>query len=541
MSLQSIKTKQKKLLPIFIFTFFFLIYIGTSGGHGDPYDGLSYFLISENFVLNGSPSINVNSPSADELGFDVKQYFDIKSSLQAWSIYHSKAPDEVPEKFGTFRDEYKKTLDEENFFGPANLVLPVIGSSLYFTGMALNVSPIVTYFLFLNSIILAISCVVMFLIGKELFSEKIGFVLSIIFGVTSFIWPYITSGYARPLAILFLILFIYVMIRQRNQKNFAFSLLAGVFVGLSVLTHYNFGIFLPALLGFGIYEFRKNPKHMVLFLIPIISIVSLIGYINYEIRDDPINFGYLYFSQTDPEENPFHLLEGINGLLFSPGKTIFLYFPLTILYPFGMYYLFKKNKSFTIFLLILSAIIFLYQATSSQWYSNAGWGPHRYLLPLIPLLTIPIGSLIMNFSKYPIWKWGIIFFSGVGFIVNFIGNLVWVQYAYAYGWGPEGLWKVNDPDKIFTWDPYHSVFLQSIKVLSVDWISTLPTNPPNLDYFRVGLNGCTYDLFLFCEYGIIPIIIISGLLIVNFIIIMKLLNIKYQNRNFKTLSDNINN
>jgi len=307
------RNKKKAFLPLLIFSFFLLIYIVTGGGHGDPYDGLSFFLISENFVLNGSPSINVNSPSADELGFDVEKYFSIKSSLQAWSIYHSKAPDEVPKKFDTFREEYVQKLDQENFFGPAYLVLPVIGSSLYFTGMTLNVSPIVTYFLFLNSIILAISCVVMFFIGKELFSEKIGFVLSIIFGVTSFIWPYITSGYARPLAILFLILFIYVMLRQRNQKNFAFSLLAGVFVGLSVLTHYHFGIFLPVLLGYGIYEYRKNPKHMVLFLIPIISIVGLIGIINYEIRGDPTNFGFLSFSQTDPERNPFHLLEGIYG------------------------------------------------------------------------------------------------------------------------------------------------------------------------------------------------------------------------------------
>lgn len=530
--------KEKRLLPLFIFSFFFLIYLASSGAHGDPYDGLSYFLMTENFVLNGTPSININSPSADELGFDINEYIRTQSSVAAWSQWEFQrlqiAPDLTFEEyrsvypFSEYRDAYVEKIDRENFLPSSNyLVLPILAAPLYAIATVLNLSTIHFVFLFLNSTIIATSAVVMFYLGKEIFkSERIGFVLSLIFGITSYIWPYTTSMFARPLGILFLMISIYLILHQKNRKGIVVPFLAGFSIALSSLSHPHFLMLLPAVFVFGIYEFRKDKRHLMMFVSAVLILLLILGYLNYTVRDSFFQYvGFVDYPQFEQiaKGNFLEMFEGVYGFLFSPGRSIFLYFPLALVFPFGMYYLYKKDKGLSILLISLILITYLYVATSYWWYWNPYWGPHRFLLPLIPLITISLGSLISKFSTAARWKWSIVSLSIVGFFVNLMGNLVWVQYAFSFAWGPEGLWKVEDKDLVFAWNPYFSPFIQTFKVLSADWVASLPTNPASMDYFRVGLNGCSYDVYLFCEYGIIPIILLGiSIAVIAFLILRNL-------------------
>ena len=128
---------QKKFLPFLLFTFFFLIFLITSGGHLDPYDGVASFLISENLALTGSPSINfqTNAQSAEDLGFDLSNYLEMRSKL----LYHEKFVSESLESENYTLKNYftDQRIDErfleknENFFGPSYLPLPIIGSGFY--------------------------------------------------------------------------------------------------------------------------------------------------------------------------------------------------------------------------------------------------------------------------------------------------------------------------------------------------------------------------------------------------------------------------
>ena len=524
----SLRFKQK-LLPLLIFSFFLLVFLATNGGHFDPYDGPSFFLITENFVLNGSPSISVNSPSADNMGFNVQEYVQIKAQIQAWSIWMNEKPpdltlDEYTEKrpFREVRDTFLENLDRENYFGPAYLVLPIIASPLYAIALSLNLSPISFVSLFLNSIIIATSAVVIFYLGKVVFkSEKIGFVLSLIFGVTSFIWPYTTSMFARPLAILFLILAIYFLLRYKQKSTLVIPFLVGVCIGLSSITHMQFLMLIPPITIFGIFQYRKNKKHLFFFIVALLVMLSVEGYRNYEIHGSPFDLGYMKIPQGQHLEqgNVNNLFEGVYGSLFSPGYSFFIYFPITLMFPFGLYYLFKQNKSFALLLLSMTLIIFLQQATHEYWNSNPYWGPHRYFTPIIPFIVISLGSLLSKFSSLK-FRFSVVLLSSIGFIVNLLGNLVWVQYAYAYGWGPGGLWKIEDKADVFTWDPNFSLVMQTIKVLSENWVASLPINPEPINYFRAGLNGCSYDLYIYCEYGLFPIILLGiGICGLGFVII----------------------
>ena len=202
MELQSIYQK-KSNLPILIFVFFFLINISASGGHTDPYDGIITFLVSENFAINGLLSLNQDSPSAENLGIDLEKYIKFKAWNLGVAKYYEEfgthdpigdnmeglVPDRIP-----WVTNYMNNIDTTNFYGPTYLVFPVIISPLYVIGDAIG-APIINFVsLFANSIIIALLSTMIFLISTKIFeSEKIGFVLAIIFGVTSFMWPYITT------------------------------------------------------------------------------------------------------------------------------------------------------------------------------------------------------------------------------------------------------------------------------------------------------------------------------------------------------------
>jgi hypothetical protein len=510
--------KRNFSIPILIFTFFFLIYISSSGAHPDPYDGISFFLIGENFALNGTPTMNINSPSADTLGFDISEYIRIKASLEAWPQWKIHAPEM---RFGDYRDIYLESVNRESYFSNAYVVLPFLIAPLYLVATTLNFSPITFVSLLFNPIILSITCVVIFLFGKKLYgSEKIGFTLALIFGVTSFMWPYITTLFANIIGILFLVSSIYLIIREKTNPTLFNSFFAGLFIGLSFLSNLQFATVFPAVAIYGLIKFRKNKRSLLLFLIAISITLLIQAELNMIRTGSPFEIGYMEFEQPGliEENNFFSMFEGMYGFLLSPGNSIFLYFPIAILYPIGLYYLSKYDKSLAILFIVITLIIYLLIATETSWNKNPYWGAHRYLLPIIPLITLSVGSLIVKFSNFPRWRWGIVLLSVGGFFSNLLGNLVWVQYAFSYGWGPEGIWKIEDKSSIFTWNPFHSPIVQSIKVLLTDWTSTI-VNPVD-GYMKVGLYGCSYDVFFYCKFGIFPIILLGiGISIVGYILL----------------------
>ena len=535
--MQKIFQQKKSFLPLFLFIFFFSAFLVTSGGHGDPFDGPSYFIITEGIAERGTPTMDVNSPAADKMGFDIEQYIEIRTSLQAYQYWYTESHALSPEMtiselitnypFGTYLKDYRTTVDQEYFYGPGYLLLPILATPIYVVADFFNVSVIDSVFLLFNTLVLTFTCIILYFISRNLFSsERIAVSTAIIFGLTSFIWPYITSLYSNPLALMFMVFSIYLILLQKNKISIVLPLLTSASIGAMILAHPQFIMFAPFIFIYSLFELRKKKRNLIFFIIGILLMSSLQAYINYDRYGDPLNFlGWQNAPEHDTSEP--RSIEGLYGFLFSSGKSLFLYFPLAILIPFGFYYLFQKNKSLTILLGTIFLLNYFFTAIHPAWYGISYWGPHRHFLPLVPIIAICMGSLIARFSSSIRWKIGIVSLGISGFIVNLLGNLVWIQYAYAYGWGPEGLWKIEDKDFVFTWNPYHSPVFQTIKVLQSDWVSTLPINPERLDYFRIGLNGCTYDLFLYCEFGLLPILVLCSIIAISGYIILKiLLNLK---------------
>ena len=91
-------------------------------------------------------------------------------------------------------------------------------------------------------------------------------------------------------------------------------------------------------------------------------------------------------------------LVGFFGILFSPGKSLFLFNPLTL---FGclafMLFLRQQRKTAFLFGWLIVSHLLLFSSWWS-WQGGMGWGP-RLMLVVLPYLILPIGFLLREYQQ----------------------------------------------------------------------------------------------------------------------------------------------
>ena len=85
-----------------------------------------------------------------------------------------------------------------------------------------------------------------------------------------------------------------------------------------------------------------------------------------------------------PAEPMGDLLQGLDGLVLSTGKSIFLYAPLLLLAPPSLVWLWRTHRAEAQLVLAVSAAVLLAAAQLDDWHGDPTWGPRR-ALPLVPL------------------------------------------------------------------------------------------------------------------------------------------------------------
>ncbi|MGZ3440785.1 MAG: hypothetical protein ACXVDD_14780, partial [Polyangia bacterium] len=71
------------------------------------------------------------------------------------------------------------------------------------------------------------------------------------------------------------------------------------------------------------------------------------------------------------------LLQGLDGLLLSTGKSIFLYAPLLMLAPPSLVWLWRTHRARAQLVLAVSAGVLLAAAQLDDWHGDPTWGPRR--------------------------------------------------------------------------------------------------------------------------------------------------------------------
>jgi hypothetical protein len=525
-------------LVLLIFVFFFSICTISSGGHLDWWDGTEAFLVTESMALKNTAKLDPFVPSVQELGFYINYTVYANQALQG----------------GNNTDP--RTTPLEPVYTVRSLLLSALAVPFYFLSLVIGVSPIVTVGLLANSLFISLTSVVIFCISVEVHrSKRIGFLLSLIFSVCSFIWPYNTTFWVQPLQALTLALAAFFIIKiqhynmsfichytvlGKDRKRFYFGALASFFLGLSVFAHPTSLIFVPAFLIYSFFSVMRYDKKNFIFFVAILSIVLFfVGLVNYARFGSFMEFGYGYFSSLVTHNG----WRGLIGLLVSPGVGLVFYFPLAILLPLGAKYMYKENRALFFLCTYIIVANWIYVGTLSfgsepiAWSGGVAWGP-RYLIPILPFIMIILGNIFFHLNR-KVLKLFVIGLCAAGFYVNLTGILIWFQYGLVYGWDRGGLGNYPNSLEIMAWSPLYSPIVLHTKALMTNYVSQIdPTQYINTSWYwtAYGNAPCSYDLYVYCKHGIVPVsVILLGIIVIAAIIVKRLAVSAYSIKRYKRL------
>jgi hypothetical protein len=513
-----IHSSEKKLV-LLVFGFFILINIASSGGHLDWWDGTEAFLVTESMALKHTAKLDPFVPSVKELNFNV-----------SYTVHASFAGQK-----GNNPSSNSQNITLEPVYIVRSLLLSAAAVPFYYAALVFSISPVEMIGLHVNSLFISLTAVVIFCISTEILrSRKIAFVLSLIYCVCSFVWPYNTSFWAQPLQGLLLASSTYFLllirhqshsflcsytISRRKRSGFFLAGLAGLFLGLSVFAHPTSLIFIPAFLVYSFFSAMRRQKRSFIIFLSILGVVLLfVGLINYARFGSVIEFGYGYFSSMSAHDG----WRGLIGLLISPGAGLIFYFPLSILLPLGAKYMLKENKALFFLCIYIIVANWIYTGTLSfgfepmAWSGGVAWGP-RYLVPVLPFMVIILGHIFTHVRKGYFIKSLLIGLCLAGFYINLSGILVWFQYGLMFGWAVESLSIYPNSLDIMTWFPIYSPIILHTKALMTDYVSTInPEQYVNTSWHWVtyGNAPCRYNLFIYCNLGDVPFLITNTILII---------------------------
>jgi hypothetical protein len=196
---------------------------------------------------------------------------------------------------------------------------------------------------------------------------------------------YSTEFFSEPaIAVLSLLA---VLALMRNREGGSFSAWAlGLVLAVAILFRADSVVTLaaPCVLAFPFFRREKLFRGLVALAVPGAVAVGLTLWHNYARYKDPFDSGYQEGFKTP-------VLDGLYGLVLSPGKGALFFFPAFLIGLVGLFVLGRRDRAVTAVIAALVVVRTVFFAAWTQWEGGVGWGP-RFLVPSFVLLCLPMAA-----------------------------------------------------------------------------------------------------------------------------------------------------
>ncbi len=354
-------------LTLALFLFLLAVYLTTYSPRFHSSDGLAMFSAAESLARRG------------DWGIDQIQWMGLQQGTYGLDghLYSRKGP------------------------GMSLLMLPLTWLGLTIPGWGAASTT-----LLFNSLITAATAVGLFWLLRRLdFGDNISLIAALCFGLATLAWPYAKTAFSDPLAGLCLLVTLLVLLRFRHTGAARFAFLAGAALAVSVATRYaNALLILPFAALFLVYAwslFAVAPQPgagtpwrrllnsrrgfwpaVLAFGLPLILAAILLAWYNFSRYGNPLSTGYLA-----EESFSGNWWQGIVGMLFSPGRGLFLYAPILLValpsFPAALRR-FPAEAGLALAVIVFHLLLY---GKWFMWHGGYAWGP-RFIVPAIPFFVL---------------------------------------------------------------------------------------------------------------------------------------------------------
>lgn len=306
-----------------------------------------------------------------------------------------------------------------------------------------------------NQFLTALTGVLLFLLAGRLYrSSGPALVATCTYALATMAWPYARFYFSEPLTAFCLLAAFYALFRFREEPAQRWLFISGCALGYAVLTRLSSLAVLPFLVGYLFpletpegkpsgYEVQASArlaegqarKGLPLRSLSIYAQASLLGPVAFSLGVMALYnwraFGHPFATGYAGETWSVPLWQGLYGLLFSPGKSLFLFNPPVLLSLPALVFLFKEGHRREAFLFASISLVYLFlHAGWWTWHGGWSWGP-RFLLPSLPFLVLPLGALWKRGTSWSValeilWIAGI-FVALLGVLVDFNAYMLYVN------------------------------------------------------------------------------------------------------------------
>ncbi len=244
------------------------------------------------------------------------------------------------------------------------------------------------------AITVAALCAAMLLFGARLGgSLRSGLVVALATAFASPFWSYAYQSWSEQLAALLLLGALYQVHRWGEDQRQLRLIGVGAMLGLLVATKTALAS-VGLAVGLAIWmRWRARSLGALARVVGGLGLgalppIALVLAYNLARFGSPLQTGY--GAESAMFNTP--LLVGLAGLLFSPGRGLFLYFPLMLIGLAAMPALARRAPEIGVAAVVTLLTLLLLYARWWQWEGGWCWGP-RFLLPALPLFILPLACL----------------------------------------------------------------------------------------------------------------------------------------------------
>ena len=277
------------------------------------------------------------------------------------------------------------------------------------------------------------------------YSRRTAVATAMLYGLGTMAWPHSKTFFAEPLTTLVVFTSFVLILRATTiqmlpanacpiemtrtpptSRMLTGLFLAGVLAGTAPTVKIQAGIVLPIL---GLYLLARLAANRRAWHEGIIAAavwgagafvpLVLLGAYQYVLFGNALQTGY--GAESGGFTTPFW--EGFNGQLWSPGRGIIWYAPITLLFPVGLWLLRRSHRAVAVLCAAFFMAHILFYATWWAWDGAGAWGP-RFLNVTLPFVVLPLAAFLETVRRYPLRRFALILLLAVTLPVQLAGLLI---------------------------------------------------------------------------------------------------------------------